>query len=188
MKVVVAPAVSVGELDSLRSKVVNLSDVVRELELGSAAQLKKVGEVVAACFEEVDALRGAARSTEGAREPRRAHPSTEASAARTHSVAPAVPVVGALSKCAAAILTVLARRGKASASQLAVLSGYSVKSSGFGIALRYLLVVGFATRPGAAYAVTEVGRLRAGEEDHHKVARPSSSTGSGASLLVRVPC
>jgi len=163
VKVVVAPTVSVGELDSLRSKVVNLSDVVRELELGSAAQLKKVGEVVAACFEEVDALRGAARSTEGAREPRRAHPSTEASAARTHSVAPAVPVVGALSKCAAAILTVLARRGKASASQLAVLSGYSVKSSGFGIALRYLLVVGFATRPGAAYAVTEAGRLRAGE-------------------------
>ena len=198
VRVVVAPAVSVGELDSLRSKVANLSDVVRELEVGSAAQLKKVGEVVAACFEEVDALRGMARSADGAREPRRAHPSTGVSAAHARGVAPAapaVPVTDSLSKCAAAILTVLARRGKASASQLAVLSGYSVKSSGFGIALHDLRVAGFATHSGAAYEVTEAGRKLAGEVGppqggqalaQHWLERLSTCEGTLLRVLLRV--
>ena len=106
-----------------------------------------------------------------------------------------MPVTDSLSKCAAAILTVLARRGKASASQLAVLSGYSVKSSGFGIALHDLRVAGFATHSGAAYEVTEAGRKRAGEVGppqggqalaQHWLERLSTCEGTLLRVLLRV--
>ena len=68
-----------------------------------------------------------------------------------------------VSRCAQALVTTLARRKTASASQLAVLSGYSRKSSGFATAVRELKDFGFMTGTGNRYEVTEEGRKYGGD-------------------------
>jgi len=68
-----------------------------------------------------------------------------------------------LSRCAQALVTTLARRKTASASQLAVLSGYSRKSSGFSTAVRELKDFGFMTGTGSRYEVTVAGRQYTGD-------------------------
>lgn len=68
-----------------------------------------------------------------------------------------------VSRCEQALVTTLARRKTASASQLAVLSGYSRKSSGFATAVRNLKDLGFMTGTGNRYEVTEEGRKYVGD-------------------------
>jgi hypothetical protein len=84
----------------------------------------------------------------------------------TYRMAPAVRKVktdGDLSRCAEALITTLAHRKTANASQLAVLSGYSRKSSGFDMAVRELKVAGYMMGEGARYEVTPSGREYVGD-------------------------
>jgi hypothetical protein len=68
----------------------------------------------------------------------------------------------ALSKCARALLTVLASRGVATDSQISALSGYRKTSSGFTNALSELRTRGFIDGPKERRVVTDTGRIHVG--------------------------
>jgi hypothetical protein len=68
-----------------------------------------------------------------------------------------------LSKCARALLAVLAQRGSANDSQLAILSGYSKNSSGFANSLSELRATGLISGGREHIAITAEGRAAAGD-------------------------
>lgn len=65
---------------------------------------------------------------------------------------------GTLSKCARALLNVLAQRGRASDSQLSALAGYRVTSSTFANGLSELRVAGYMDGPPERREVSQAGR------------------------------
>lgn len=67
-----------------------------------------------------------------------------------------------LDRCARAMLQVLAQRPVTSATQLAVLTGYSLKSSSFGNAIGALRSMGLASGGGDGIRITPAGRDAAG--------------------------
>ena len=70
---------------------------------------------------------------------------------------------GKLSRCASAILKVLAARGKATDSQLATLSGYRITSSTFANGMSELRMRGLLEGPTGLRAVTAAGQELAGD-------------------------